>query len=76
MHLLLKRVADASHVAETKVVHVEWNTSWSFEASGRVGVVLEPVTSPNVTIERASGFHYKFIRENGIWERRGCSKLT
>jgi NAD-dependent DNA ligase len=58
------RVNDASQVAETTVVDVEWNMS----RHGRLKptVVLEPVTIANVTIERTTGFHYKFVVENGV----------
>ena len=58
------RVNNASQVAETKVVDVEWNMS----RHGRLKptVVLQPVTISNVTIERTTGFHYKFIHDNGV----------
>ena len=58
------RVNDASQVAESRVVDVEWNTS----RHGRLKptVVVEPVTIANVTIERTTGFHYKFIRDHGV----------
>lgn len=58
------RVNDSSQVAETRVVDVDWNTS----RHGRLKptVVLEPVTIANVTIERTTGFHYKFIHDNGV----------
>lgn len=58
------RVNDASQVAETRVVGVEWNMS----RHGRLKptVVLEPTTIANVTIERTTGFHYKFIHDNGV----------
>lgn len=60
------RVNDASQVAETRVVGVEWNLS----RHGRLKptVVLEPTTIANVTIERTTGFHYKFIHDNGVGE--------
>ena len=58
------RVHDASQMAETRVVRVEWNMS----RHGRLKptVVLEPVNIANVTIERTTGYNYKFIIDNGI----------
>ena len=58
------RVNDASQVAETTVITVEWNTS----RHGRLipTVVFKPIRIANVSIERTTGFHYKFILENGI----------
>lgn len=58
------RVNNASQMAETTVSNVEWNMS----RYGRLKptVVLQPVNIASVVIERATGYHYKFIHDNGI----------
>ena len=49
---------------EAEVVNVEWNTS----RTGKIipVVVVKPVTLGGATIQRATGFHAKFIYENYI----------
>lgn len=50
--------------AETECIKIEWNTS----RTGNIVpvVVMKPVTLGEATIQRASGFHAKYIYENGI----------
>jgi len=50
--------------AEAEVVTVEWNTS----RTGKIipVVIVKPVTLGGATIQRATGFHAKFIYENAI----------
>ena len=49
---------------EAEVIDVEWNTS----RTGKIipVVVVKPVTLGGATIQRATGFHAKFIYENSI----------
>ena len=49
---------------EAEVIKVEWNTS----RTGKIipVVVVKPVTLGGATIQRATGFHAKFIYENSI----------
>lgn len=58
------QVNDASQTATTTVTKVEWNVS-------RTGflkptIVLEPVRIGGVVVRRATGFHYKFIRDHRV----------
>lgn len=58
------RVNDASQIAETEVEAVEWNIV-------RTGylkptIVLKPVEIGGVRVQRATGYHYKYILDNHI----------
>lgn len=54
----------AADAVETEVVGVEWNVS----RNGRVvpTVIVNPVVIDGSTITRATGFNYKYIKDNNI----------
>ncbi len=58
------KVADASNVAIAEVVEVQWNVSKHGYMKPRVRV--KPVELVGVTVQHATGFNAKFIKENGI----------
>ncbi len=58
------KVADASNLAIGTVVEVEWNISKNGYLKPRVRI--EPVELVGVTVQHATGFNAKFIKENGI----------
>ncbi|KKN14089.1 hypothetical protein LCGC14_0999580 [marine sediment metagenome] len=58
------KVADASNVAIVEVVEVQWNVSKHGYMKPRVRV--KPVELVGVTVQHATGFNAKFIKENGI----------
>ena len=53
-----------SNIKETEVINVEWNVSKWGVLKPRVQIV--PVQLGGVTIQYATGFYGKFIRDNGI----------
>lgn len=58
------KVADASNLAVATVVEVEWNVSKDGYLKPRVRI--EPVDLVGVTIQHATGFNAKFIKDNQI----------
>lgn len=58
------KVADASNIADTTVIEVEWNVSKDGYWKPRVR--FEPVDLVGVTIQHATGFNAKFIVDNNI----------
>lgn len=58
------KVADASNLAETEVLQVEWNVSKDGYYKPRVQ--FKPVDLVGVTITNATGFNAKYIRDNLI----------
>jgi NAD-dependent DNA ligase len=58
------KVADASNNAIAKVIEVQWNTSKNGYLKPRVKI--EPVELVGVTVQHATGFNAKFIRDNKI----------
>ena len=58
------KVADASNLAQAKVVEVEWNLSKHGYFKPRVKI--EPTELVGVTVQHASGFNAKFIQDNMI----------
>ncbi len=58
------KVADESNLAVATVVDVEWNISKDGYLKPRVKV--EPIELVGVTIQHATGFNAKFIKENKI----------
>lgn len=58
------KVADASNLAITTVKEVEWNVSKDGYLKPRVRI--EPVDLVGVTIQHATGFNAKFIKDNQI----------
>ena len=58
------KVADESNVAIATVVEVQWNVSKHGYMKPRVRI--EPVELVGVTVQHATGFNAKFIKENGI----------
>ena len=58
------RVEDASQLGETTVRTVEWKPSR--HGQWKPTIVVTPVVIGNVTVSRATGFHAKYIQDNGI----------
>lgn len=58
------KVADASNMAIATVVEVQWNISKNGYLKPRVKI--EPTELVGVTVQHATGFNAKFIKENGI----------
>ena len=58
------KIGTADNYAETTVIEVEWNASKHKFAKPRVRI--QPVELEGVTIQHATGFNAKFIRDNGI----------
>jgi NAD-dependent DNA ligase len=58
------KIADASNIATTTVIEVEWNLSKDGYYKPRVKV--EPIKLVGVTIQHATGFNAKFIKDNQI----------
>lgn len=58
------KVADASNLAITEVIEVEWNVSKHGYLKPRVRV--HPVNLVGVTVQHATGFNAKFIHDNNI----------
>ena len=58
------KVADASNLAQAKVVNVEWNVSKHGYLKPRVQI--EPVQLVGVTVTNCNGFNGKFIRDNNV----------
>lgn len=58
------KVADASNLAETEVLQIEWNVSKDGYYKPRVQ--FKPVDLVGVTITNATGFNAKYIRDNLI----------
>ena len=58
------KVGAAANMATTEVVGVEWSASKSGYLKPRIQV--KPVNLVGVTIQYATGFNAKFIRDNGI----------
>lgn len=58
------KIADASNMAVATVVEVQWNISKNGYLKPRVKI--EPVELVGVTVQHATGFNAKFIRDNGI----------
>lgn len=50
--------------AETEVLDVEWNVSKDFRL--KPTVLLRPVVLDGVSVQRATGFNARFIRESGV----------
>lgn len=58
------KVASADNVKNVRVVEVEWNVSKHGYLKPRVRI--EPVELMGVTVQHATGFNAKFIKENSI----------
>lgn len=58
------KVADASNLAVATVVEVQWNISKNGYLKPRVKI--EPTELVGVTVQHATGFNAKFIKDNGI----------
>lgn len=58
------KVADASNMAIATVIEVQWNISKNGYLKPRVKI--QPVELVGVTVQHATGFNAKFIKENGI----------
>lgn len=58
------KIADANNVAIATVVKVEWNVSKDGYLKPRVQIL--PVELVGVTVQYATGFNAKFIKENSI----------
>lgn len=58
------KVADASNLARTEVVDVEWAVSK--HGYLKPTIVVKPVELVGVTVTRCTGFNAKFINDNGI----------
>jgi NAD-dependent DNA ligase len=63
-HAIKYKVADATNIAQATVVDVEWNVSKHGYLKPRVQI--EPVELVGVTVQYATGFNAKFIRDNKI----------
>ena len=60
------KVASADNEKNVRVIEVEWNVSKHGYLKPRVRI--EPTDLMGVTIQHATGFNAKFIKENGIGE--------
>lgn len=58
------KVADADNMAIATVIEVEWNVSKHGYLKPRVKI--EPVELVDVTVQHATGFNAKFIKDNNI----------
>lgn len=58
------KVADASNIAQAKVLGVEWNLSK--HGYFKPKIKIDPTNLVGVTIQYASGFNAKFINDNNI----------
>ncbi len=58
------KVADESNMALATVTKVEWNISKHGYLNPRVHI--QPIELVGVTVTHATGFHAKFIKDNGI----------
>ena len=58
------KVNDATQVGETDVVGVEWNVSR--HGQWKPTILVSPVVVGGVTIQRATGFHAKFVAEQHV----------
>jgi len=58
------KVASTDNIKNVRVVEVEWNVSKHGYLKPRVRI--EPTEMMGVTIQHATGFNAKFIKENGI----------